>query len=455
MVPSARRGGGRTWVNTGVGPGRPILVPLVILQSFMVLFMALMSAQSRPIAVLAYLFASPRLDMAVASRRCRSQRPALDAGVVSPVIEQEEESGEVDQPDPAPSSGGGRGQPAQKQPVPISKLRRFLRDRAAFGDVRACERLFKELQQREEKVGSTEYNALMLAYARTGNSRGADRVFQRMTEGGVAPTRTTFNTMIHSFILKRRPDLAETWFNNLVEAGLEPDLQSYIGVINAYATDCDPFQAEAWFERMKAAGLQPDVKVYGAVMKAHSNDGNVQAVEDWLERMQASGVPPDEGAYGAAIHACRTAGDVERAQRLVQAMEAAGVRASKLTFSLLLNVASEAGDVERVRDILARIRERGAPNVIDYNAAIHAVAVAGPEAEGQLFGILQDMVTDNVSPNRRTLTDLRAAVGERQARRLCQNFGWDLEAVKSRARPNARLLRRQAAATRLPEGGSL
>merc|ERR550514_467364 len=116
----------------------------------------------------------------------------------------------------------------------------------------------------------------------------------------------------------------------------------------------------------------------------------------------------DASKYVATIRSCVAENNLAGAMAVFDSLEAGGQEITSVLYNTVLDACVECQDHEAAEKWMARTKQAGMADVVSYNTMVKAHLKAGSVMKAR--GVMEQMKTDGVPPNRVTFNEMLNAL---------------------------------------------
>lgn len=259
--------------------------------------------------------------------------------------------------------------------------------------VEAAMEEFKRLRVYCPIVGSSVYEALILACEQAELLAEASQLYSDLQFYGVEPTFHCYRSAAMIYCKLGFPETAEYLIGCIFKSGaILQDFSIHVALIEAYAKQKMWQRAETVFGQLRFLSLPLDGKVWNALIYAYAESGCYEQARAAFDEMLRVGLSPTTQTINGLMQAFINAERLDHLQDLVEEMQQMGFRISKSTVLLMLNSFAKVGNVSEVKRIYHDMKAAGyLPNMQLYRKLIDLLSKRGRVRDVEL--IINEMNT--------------------------------------------------------------
>ncbi|CAK8999766.1 unnamed protein product [Durusdinium trenchii] len=258
--------------------------------------------------------------------------------------------------------------------------------------------------QTSKHFGQYEWNALLIACAKSTNPSKAREYFQLGTDLKLMPCSTAFTSLIDAYARSQNGQEAEKCVLTMLKQGVGLDSSVGASLLNSWVK-CEVGRIEAWMRRLLVAEVCLDCVVYTNLISACAYAGELQRAEACLEEMEAAEMQTNVVTHTAVLqaHLQSLHGCPERVMERMLGFDTPEKRPNALTFGLLIGALASRGDISGAERWYACMRRNLKDvDLVAHNAVISASARAHDAQRARLwFGRMKtaNLTGDGMSLN--------------------------------------------------------
>eukprot|EP01018_Ginkgo_biloba_P019886 Gb_33699 [translate_table: standard] len=258
---------------------------------------------------------------------------------------------------------------------------------------------FEKFRLRCPAVGSSVYEALIIAYEQAELLTEASQLYSDLQFYGVHPTFNCYRSMAMVYCKMGFPETAHHLVGCIAKSGvILQDFSIHVALMEAYGKQKLWQKAESVFGQLRLLNLPLDGKVWNALIHSYAESGRYEQGRAMFNQMLEAGLSPTADTINGLMQALINADRLEDLQILAEEMQQMDFRISKSTILLMLYAFAKVGNIPEVKKIYHGMKAAGyLPNMQLFRTLISLLSKGKQVRDAEL--VLDEMKGAGFKPD--------------------------------------------------------
>uniref|UniRef100_A0A2P2IUW5 Pentatricopeptide repeat-containing protein n=1 Tax=Rhizophora mucronata TaxID=61149 RepID=A0A2P2IUW5_RHIMU len=147
-------------------------------------------------------------------------------------------------------------------------------------------RLLNKMEEKGLKLGSKQWNAVLVACSKASESSAAVQIFRRMVDQREKPTIISYGAMLSALEKDKLYDEAVRVWEHMLKVRVKPNSYAYTIMASVFTGKGNFKLVDAIIQQMVASGIRVTVVTFNAIISGCARNGMSGVAYEWFHRMK-------------------------------------------------------------------------------------------------------------------------------------------------------------------------